>query len=224
MHRELLSAEELKALTTPSPKRSTIRSNDVQGELQQEKQPSSLALDKLHRDFAEAMSEVFSEIAKQDVEVRLRDQGTGTYAQFVFGQSIPTCCAIVLARAIDVEFYFAFHPSILYPLIDNLLGSSNSDPIPQRPLTEIEQGLAELLFARVLDKYEDAWTTALSLDFTLLRFEHNVQQHRAMGGSDETYRARYGVRFGCPSGLVELCLPWAATQQVRHRLAAVPGS
>ena len=152
----------------------------------------------------------------------MRDEGKGTYGQFVFGQSIPTCCAVVLARSIDVEFYVAIQPAILYPLIDRMLGAKESDAIPQRPISEIERGLSELILGGVLAEYEDAWRPVLSFDLTLHRIEYNLQRRCALAGSEETYRVRYSVRFGCHAGFVELCLPWRKTQQVRQRLAVKP--
>lgn len=231
--RDGLSEAELQALKTPASSRPLDRpdqpvdpkldSNDKLV-LETADEATHQALGELHRNFAAAMSGVFSDITKRDVEVRLRDDGKGTYAQFVFGQPIPTCCAIVTARSIDVEFFISIQPSILYPLIDQMLGTVEAEPIPQRPLSEIERGLVEVMLQGVFAKYEDAWRQVLSFDLVLDRFEHNLQQNLAMGGSEATYRARYSVRCGSHTGIVEFCLPWQPTQQVRQRLATRPSS
>lgn len=174
----------------------------------------------LHRDFAEALRLRLSKFARRDVSVLLRDQSSGSYAQFVFGQVVPTCCAVVRARSIDLEFWLAFQPSILYPIMDRMLGSRESDPIPQRPLSEIESGLAMIILNDIITAYGDAWQRALSLELRVERLVHNVQQLGGAAGSEPTWRVRYGLQCGQDFGLLDFCIPWATSQQIRKRLAA----
>lgn len=175
-------------------------------------------LSDLHREFAKSLAKVLSDCAGRETLVSLRHDGLGTYAQFVFGQPVPCCCAILESEASQFEFYLAMSPSILYPFLDRLVGARESDPIPQRPMTEIEQGLVEVLLAQIIAEYEDAWRPTLSLKLNLNRLEHNLLQRQLLSGNDATYRARYDVRFENFSGFIELCLPWESTRQLRQRL------
>lgn len=215
MYREMLSDEELSALRTPA----NVADKSVSQIAPTDVEPPCLSLKELHRTMADALSTSLGNLVSREVEVRLRDQSLGTYAQFVFGQPIPTCCAIARAEPINLEMYFAIQPTILYPLIDRLLGCKQSDPIPQRPITEIESGLAEILLTEIVSKYNDAWQQALTLDLTIAWIEHNVQRLGSMAGSEKTYRARYELRSGSDFGQLEICLPWRATNQIRQRLS-----
>jgi flagellar motor switch protein FliM len=217
MHREMLSDEELSALRTPTREIDTSTSK-VAPEVDVESPCQSLK--ELHRALADSLSSTLSTLIHREVAIGLRDQTLGTYAQFVFSQPIPTCCAIVRAESINLETYFAIQPTIIYPLIDRLLGCKQSDPIPQRPITEIESGLAVILLTEIIGKYNDAWQQALTLDLRIARIEHNVQRLGAMPGSEPTYRARYELRCGSDFGQLEICLPWKATNQIRQRLSA----
>ena len=218
MHREALSDDELAVLSTPTHgPRAPLPTAHRDADGGNVAHPS---LQELHRQFAGSLAVIFSGFANRDIIVRLRDQSNATYSQFVFGQSIPTCCAVIRAEPINLEFYLAVQPTICYPLIDRLLGCRQSDPIPKRPLSEIETGLMLFMMNEIVTKYGDAWQQALSLELQVDRMEHNVQQLGALAGSEQTYRARYGIRSGTDFGQLEVCLPWQATHQIRQRLAA----
>lgn len=217
MHSEALSSDELLALATPSQGPPDAERRIQVADADASPQPALLDL---HRHFASGLAAELSALINREVSVQLRDQAVSTYSQFVFGQSVPTCCAIAYAEPINLEFYLATEPRIVYPLMDRMLGSKQPEPIPHRPPTEIELGLASLLLSAVLTKYGAAWQFALSFKLHVDRIEYNLQQLRALAGSEQTYRARYDIRCGRDVGHLEICLPWKATQQLRTRLSA----
>lgn len=224
-----LTDEELELLTSPSADLAdavpmagdSLRVASVVGESNEVgvDLPHASLMD-LHHDFMDELRLRLSGFARRDVAVTLRDQSPGSYAQFVFGQVIPTCCAVVRSHTIDLEFWLAFQPTILYPLMDRMLGSRESDPIPQRPLSEIESGLAMIILNDVVTAYGDAWQRALSLELRIERLSHNVQQLGGAAGSEPIWRVRYGLQCGQDFGVLDFCVPWRASRQIRDRLAA----
>ena len=175
-------------------------------------------LSELHRTFAQSLASTLTDCLSRNMEVSLRHDGVSTYSQFVFGQPVPCCCAIVASETAKFEFFVSISPTILFPMLDRLVGAGESDPIPQRPITEIERGLIEVLLAQVIAVYEDAWRPVLALNLNLSRLEHNIQQSHLLSGSEATYRTRYDVRLDAFSGFIEFCLPWEASKQLRQRL------
>lgn len=217
MDREALSDEELRLLHTPS-LASDARVSSATQNLPLPKQDPSLV--HLHLEFATSLGDVLSEMTHRQVTARLRDEWLGTYSEFVFGQPIPTCCAVINSRVHGLEFYLVVDPKILFPLLDRLLGSKSVEPIPQRPLSEIERTVSRLLIEETVNRYAAAWQHSLSLDPSVDRIEHNLQQMVGLRGSEATYNIRYEVSFDGAFGLLELCLPWQKTEQIRQRLAA----
>ncbi len=219
MYRERLTSDELDVLLTshqvphaPSaPAASCQRETDTH---------MDEALADLHASFADDLSTLLSDLARREVVVKLREIVRGTYGQFVFGHTVPTCCAVVLAVPIQTEFFLAIRPSILFPLLDRALGCDLPDPAQRRPLTEIESALSTLLVEQMLGKYREAWQQVLSLELSVDRLEFNTQQMRAMSGSEPVCLVRYDVRCARDQGWVELCIPWKPTQRMRERLAA----
>lgn len=227
MEKEGLTEDEIALLTTPSPDSqplstvTEVRDTDTRDtDIHDAEDLAHSSLLELHRAFAPTLANITTRFAQRNVTVSLRDQSASTYSRFVFGQLVPTCCAVVRATAADLEFWVSIQPSIAYPLVDRMLGSCQSEPVPQRPMSEIEAGLLQILFGELVGSYGDAWQQALSLGLTVDRLVHNVQQLGVLPGSEATWRVRYEVRCGQDYGIVELCLPWASTRQLRQRLAA----
>ena len=210
--RELLSSPQEVGTPAEAKKLSNATSNTPD-----EDERSTLELSELHRAFAESLGQRLTECLGRESTVCLRDAGLSTYSQFVFGQPVPCCSAIVSSEATPFEFCLAVSPSVHYPMLDQLLGARESEPLPQRPMTEIERGLIEVLLAQMIATYEDTWRPVLSLGLKLVRLEHNVQQSRWMSGSETTYRAKYELRFDSFSGMVEFCLPWEALSRLSPR-------
>jgi flagellar motor switch protein FliM len=221
MHRERLSAEEMEVLlrsgeTETIPPESAVET----GSHDETCSHTADALLSLHQRFAGDLTELLQDLTGSEARVRLRDAARGAYGQFVCGQTVPTCCAVIQAEPIKAEFLFAISPSILFPVLDHMLGCDQPEPPQQRPLTEIEAALATLLVEQVLARYQDAWQGVLALDLTVDRIEHNAQQMRAMPGSEPTFLVRYDVRCGRAQGWADVCIPWHSTQRMRERLAA----
>ena len=215
-----LSPEERDLLNTPHNDPSGDHAkDDVQslGETSANDSPS-VQLVQLHRDFATVLGRLLADSIGREVTVALRHEGLGTFSQFVFAQPMPCCCAVVTSDPADLEFYLAIKPSILYPIIDSLVGAKESDPTPQRPMTEIERSLVAVVVEQILGGYEDTWRALFSLEPKLDRFEHNLQQNLLLPGGEQTYCVRYDVRFDCFHGTIELCWPWKNSEAIRHRL------
>ena len=221
MQHKTLSDEELSALrsSTRGTKQDTRQPITNDSDRCEIELPHA-SLTELHFALADAWTGSLSKLLDREVVVRLRDQSLSSYSQFVLGQPIPTVCAVVRAESLGFEAYFAMQPSVLFPMIDSLLGCKQSDPIPSRPITEIESGLAEVLFSQILGDYQESWQSALSLNLAIARIEHNVQRLGAMNGGQKTYRSRYEILFGSEFGHLEICLPWDRTTQLRQRLSA----
>ncbi len=218
MYRETLTADELETLAKPAA--FDRQPSLAQKENSEEAKQTDNALAELHLRFAESLASVLTSYAGRDVVARMRSANRGLYGQFVFGQPIPTCCAIARAEPIESEFFFAMGPSLLFPLIDRVLGSKQIEPAPSRPLSEIERSIAKLIFSGVLEKYADQWQQSLSLVLTIDRLEHNTQRLNALPGSAHVYLVQYDLLCEPDAGRLELCIPWNATQQIRERLAA----
>lgn len=218
MYHDALSKEELKVLSHPSSCESKPQpAAEANGPLTINE---CHGFTELHNEFSTTLMEVFGKLGACDVRCRLRDAIRGTYGQFVFSQTIPTCCAVIRAEPIHTEFFLAIQPSILYPLLDSMCGTTSKEPPPQRPMTEIEAVLAKRMMRQILHSYSQTFERALSLELVIDRLQHNAQQLKGLSGGEPVFHVTYDVICGSDYGRVTICLPWLGTQQIREQLAA----
>ena len=97
------------------------------------------ALQSLHEGFGRNFGAALSALLRSIVEVKLTSVDQLTYGEFVFSLENPTCFNLLRAEPLEGNLILDINPSILYPIIDRLLGGGkDAGPISRRPLTEIE--------------------------------------------------------------------------------------
>ena len=182
------------------------------------------SLVELHDSLADVLAANLGQLVGRELHVNLKEQRRCTRAEFLLGRPTPTVCAVIRAENVQVEAYVLLQPSILYPMLDFVLGCKQSDPIPQRPISEIEMGVAELLVNEVISSYDESWQSVLNLNLRVHRFEHNLQRIASTVSEDLHYVACYEIQTGNHFGLLDICLPWNATKPLRARLAKITES
>lgn len=212
MNREVLTNEELdvlaqaadptdaRALESP-PSSSPIADED-----------DCRRLSEIHEGYAKVLVEIFTKMGQRDVRCRLREAMPGTFGQFVFGQTVPTCCALMRAKPSRGEWLLAVQPSVLYPLIDGLLGVKASEPPPERPMTEIESTVAEWIIREIVESYTQVLQPNSALQLDVERLEHNAQRLRTKPGGERVFLVTYDVQCRADYGRLTLCLPLSDRQ------------
>src|SRR5271157_611077 len=97
------------------------------------------ALQTLHESFGRNFGAALSALLRSIVEVKVTSVDQLTYSEFVFSLENPTCFNLLRAAPLEGNLILDINPSILYPIIDRLLGGGReTGPLARRPLTEIE--------------------------------------------------------------------------------------
>ena len=111
---------------------------------------------------------------------------------------------------------FDIEPSIVYPMIDRLLGGGHENqPPPSRPLSEIELPLAARITRLFLQQLCLAWKNALDLDLKLevLQVESNPRLLRVLPADEMVVLVGFQLRIGDLRGMMRLCLPCRAMRR-----------
>src|SRR5712672_2287611 len=116
------------------------------------------ALQTMHEGFGRNFGAALSALLRSIVEVKLTSVDQLTYGEFVFSLENPTCFNLLRAEPLEGNLILDINPSILYPIIDRLLGGGkDSGPVSRRPLTEIELRLVGRLTGLFLQELKRAW-------------------------------------------------------------------
>ncbi len=108
-------------------------------------------LEAIHEGFARNLGASLSGFLRTIIEVRVATIEQLTYSEFIHSLPNPTNFNLLTAEPLEGQLCLEISPLITYPIIDRLLGGSNSALfIPQRPMTLIELRLIRRITDRAL--------------------------------------------------------------------------
>ncbi len=179
------------------------------------------ALQTLHEGFGRNFAAGLSAMLRSMVEVKLAGVDQLTFSEFIFSLENPTCLNLLTAEPLEGNIILEINPSILYPIIDRLLGGGREgSPLARRPLTEIELRLVSRINDLFLRELKEAWQNVLSLDPKVERVESNPQLVQIVPPNEVVVLISFDVALGEIRGMVNLCIPYNSIERISSKLSA----
>jgi flagellar motor switch protein FliM len=179
------------------------------------------ALQSLHEGFGRNFGAALSALLRTIVEVKLTSVDQLTYSEFVFSLENPTCFNLLRVEPLDGHLILDLNPSILYPIIDRLLGGGKDvGQIARRPLTEIELRLVSRITSLFLQELKHAWENVLTLTLAVERVESNPQLAQIVPPNEVVILVSFEVAMAELRGMINLCIPFNAIERVSGKLSA----
>ena len=179
------------------------------------------ALQTLHEGFGRNFGAALSALLRSIVEVKLTSVDQLTYSEFVFSLENPTCFNLLRADPLEGNLILDINPSILYPIIDRLLGGGREGgPLARRPLTEIELRLVARITGLFLDELHHAWENVLDLNFEVVQVESNPQLVQIVPPNEVVVLISFELTIGDIRGMMNLCIPYNSIERIGGKLSA----
>lgn len=179
------------------------------------------ALQSLHEGFARSFGASLSGLLRSMVEVKLTSVDQLTYSEFVFGLENPTCFNLLTAEPLEGHLILDINPSVLYPIIDRLLGGRQDETQQsRRPLTEIELRLVSRVTDRFLVELSRHWDNVLHLDLSVDRVESNPQLVQVVPPSEVVVLILFEIAVGGVRGMMNFCIPYNSIERISSKLTA----
>ncbi len=179
------------------------------------------ALQTLHEGFGRNFSAALSALLRSIVEVKLTSVDQLTYSEFVFSLENPTCFNLLRAAPLEGNLILDINPSIVYPIIDRLLGGGReSAPLARRPLTEIELRLVSRITTLFLLELKHAWSNVLELDLSVERVESNPQLVQIVPPNEVVVLISFELTLGDLRGMMNLCIPFNSLERIGTKLSS----
>lgn len=159
----------------------------------------------IHEVFADKLSMAFSQKLRCDVNVRLTQVSQPSYGEFVFGLDNPTCFQVIDMTPFPARQVIELHPSILFPLIDRMLGGGKHlGPIVRRPLTAIERRLVARMTGTALEQLVKSWQPMAIVEPTVERVHANPKLARSSNPSVAVCAFEFEIDLGFARGPMRL--------------------
>jgi flagellar motor switch protein FliM len=179
------------------------------------------ALQTLHEGFSRNFGAALSALLRSIVEVKLTNVDQLTYGEFVFSLENPTCFNLLKAEPLEGNLILDINPSILYPIIDRLLGGGReSGPLARRPLTEIELRLVGRITDLFLQELHHAWENVLDLKLQVIQVESNPQLVQIVPPNEVVVLISFELVIGELRGMLNLCIPYNSIERIGGKLSA----
>jgi flagellar motor switch protein FliM len=179
------------------------------------------ALQTLHEGFGRNFGAALSAMLRSIVEVKLTSVDQLTYSEFVFSLENPTCFNLLKAEPLEGNLILDINPSILYPIIDRLLGGGReSSSLARRPLTEIELRLVARITNLFLKELHHAWENVLDLKLEVMQVESNPQLVQIVPPNEVVVLISFELTVGELRGMMNLCIPYNSLERIGGKLSA----
>jgi len=174
-----------------------------------------VALEALHEVFARNLSASLSGYLRTIVEVRLISVEQFTYSEFTMSLPIPTSFNLLSCEPLEGNVILEVNPSILYPIIDRLLGGGKSDsPFHERPFTNIELSIVNTILERVISQLRETWESVKGIDFQLFETESNPFLLQIVAPNEPIVLLSFELTMGDFTGMVNLCIPFKVIEPI----------
>lgn len=178
-------------------------------------------LETLQEIFARELSASLSRQVDTVVDARVVSVQQLTYSAFSTSVPCPTIFTSLSCAPLRGRMILEMNPTIASPLIDLLRESEREDPTTNatpRPFTRIEWRLIRSILSTILDALTAAWARVLPVEFHILESETKPMLLRVVADDEPVTVLGLDVVMGPSSGLVNLCVPFAALQPVLEGL------
>ncbi len=179
------------------------------------------SLQTMHEAFGRNFGAALSALLRTIVELKLTSVDQLTYSEFVFSLENPTCFNLINAKPLEGQLILDINLSLLFPIIDRLLGGGN-DPSPpaRRPLTEIEQRLVSRITDLFCREMKHAWENVIELDLSIDRVESNPQLVQIVPPNEVVVLISFELTLGDARGMMNLCIPFNSIERIANRLSS----
>lgn len=179
------------------------------------------ALQTIHEGFSRNIGASLSGFLRTIVDVKLVSVDQLTYSEFTFSLENPTCFNVLTCSPLDGHMVLEINPSIVYPMIDRLLGGGRGDVlIPRRPLTDIETRLVNRVTKYAIDGLKSVWSQILPIDFRVDRVEANPQLVYIVPPNEVVVLISFEIAIGDLRGMMNFCIPFNSIEPVIDQLSA----
>ncbi len=170
----------------------------------------------LARDLSTALGASMRAVAR--VSVISVDQIT--YDEYVISISNPTSYNIIQLPPLDGNMLLEFSPSLIFPILDRMLGGRGAAISETRELTEIEQKLTVKIIEIALDTLIRAWRHVETFSWKLIAQENDPQIVQIVAGSEIVLALRFELNVGDISGTMSFCMPAVIIEPILAKVGA----
>jgi len=171
----------------------------------------------LYEAFGRNFASSLSAYLRAFVDVTLKSIEQIQYSAFVKQLPDPTLFASITMKPVDSNMALEMNPTMVFPMIDMILGGPGTTLEENRNLTEIELNIIEGVIKLAMRDLGTAWQSIMEFDFILDGKGTKPQMFQIVSQSETVVAIMLEVKIGEFSGKMNMCIPSHALKLLRSK-------
>jgi len=143
-----------------------------------------------------------------------------TYDEFILSVARPTSISIVEMSPLDGHAVIELSPSMVFPIVDRVLGGHGASLSSPRDLTEIEDRIVYRIVLMILDSWRRAWEHLIEFKMSIVNQESDPLIVQIVAGSEMIVLIGFEVYIGDTVGTMNMCMPLVVLNPILDQISS----
>jgi flagellar motor switch protein FliM len=172
----------------------------------------------LHDRYARNFSLTLSAYLREMAEVNLISIDQLPYSDFLMSLPDTTSINVIELQPNGGKMILEVNLSLVFPIIEKLMGGIGSAMEKIREITEIEQKLIEEFISLAIGDLQEAWCTVVpDTEFNIESRETSPRLVQIVAPNEIVAALVFEIRMGSVSGMANFCIPAHLLEPLRHQ-------
>ncbi|GMW00689.1 MAG: hypothetical protein AMXMBFR84_18260 [Candidatus Hydrogenedentota bacterium] len=176
-------------------------------------------LQSLFEAFARELSIAMPPFLRTVVRVDLVSIDQLTYDEFILSISRPTSMSVINMSPLEGNAVIELSPTIVFPIVDRVLGGKGATLSRPRELTEIENRIVHRIMLMILDSLKRSWEQLIEFRLSVSHQESDPLIVQIVAGSEMVILVAYEIHIGDTSGTMNMCIPLLVLNPVLDQIS-----
>ncbi|MCL2767331.1 MAG: flagellar motor switch protein FliM [Synergistaceae bacterium] len=178
------------------------------------------AIQMIHDSFARQLTTSLSTLIRTMVSSEVVSVDQLAYEEFINSVVSPTVIGILEMYPFNGNSIIDMDPSLVFSIIDRMLGGKGEYSGKPRELTDIEKTVTERVMMRMLELLEESWSTVVDVRFRFESMESNPFFVQICPPRDMVLLVVIRLSVGEVEGLISLCIPYFLMEPIMDKLSS----
>lgn len=174
----------------------------------------------IHDKMARSLASHISTLMRSIVEIQLQSVDQMTYGEFLMSLPSPTSFNVFSMKPLDGSAILEINPTIVFPMIDRLLGGRGEAFDIDRELSDIEISLFDTVLRIVMQRLKDAWAPITDLYPNIDTKESSPNVVQIVAQNEIVIMVVMEITIGNVRGMINIAYPVIYLESVLSRLAS----
>ncbi len=176
-------------------------------------------LQSLFEAFAREVSIVFPPFLRTVVRIDLTSIDQLTYDEFILSVGRPTSLSVINMSPLEGNAVLELSPTLVFPILDRVLGGKGTTLNEPRELTEIESRIVQRITMMILDSLKRAWEQLVEFQMSVVAQESDPLIVQIVAGSEMVILVGYEAHIGEAVGTMNMCIPLVVLNPVLDQIS-----